>query len=73
MKVFIRIDDDDTEPMFMLNLESENQKESAQLFEIAQRVTKPVKAYGKLADSYTWIWVKVPLKTKWQEYFGNEL
>jgi len=66
----LRIDNDPDQVVFQLV--SENQKESAQIFELSQRLPSPVKVYGKVSEQYTWAWLFIPLKKKWQMYFGND-
>lgn len=55
-----------------INLESENQEESAQLVQYAQRIKSPVKVYGRVGKINTWIWLQIPIKKSFNLYFGND-
>ena len=52
---------------------SENQKESAEIIQIANRIAAPVYSYGRVDEENTWVWINIPLKyvEYWIDYFGT--
>lgn len=57
-----------------IQIVSENQQESCELVEYANSIKLPVKSYGKVDKSYTWLWIEIPVKSANYRnfYFGND-
>jgi hypothetical protein len=74
MRVTIRRFDEDKKE-FDLQLEAESQEESSMLMELGNRAKAPVRTFGMVGKSATWLWLHIPLKpynTNIYASFGNQ-
>jgi hypothetical protein len=60
--------------LLKIHMESEDQKESNQIVEIANRIAAPAYSYGRVNSENTWAWIFIPLKhvESWADYFGTK-
>ena len=56
-----------------IQLCSENQEESAEIVEMANRIKSPATSYGTVSKERTWAWIMIPLKDVpyADDYFGT--
>jgi hypothetical protein len=58
----------------MFRFNADGQEESSMLVEFGNRAKLPVRTYGRVGQSATWLWLHVPLKTNTGMFtsFGNQ-
>ncbi len=68
-----RMQEHEGKEVLAINVEAENQAESALLIHICNRFPTSVQSHGKVSPMTTWAWIMIPLnKSNYsKDYFGN--
>ncbi len=68
-----RLQEHEGKEVLAINIEAENQAETALLIHVSNRFPSSIVSYGKVSPSLTWAWIMLPLnKSQYgKDYFGN--